>query len=544
MTGDLDEMKTRVRHCLMRSVPADLSLQNVSDDTHLFDEAVLDSLSTVALFSEIETEFQIKLKEDDVFSTSFTTIGGIAELVEIAVSAPGHFGAYAGRRFPGAQVAVTALPENPLLTFSSKNAKLHNQTLQGKSTFMSEANTQKPGVESTSRAEMRSSQRVNQWKGVWDLIYRAGARGKDPAFNIAGWQSSYERKPIAAEAMADWVQNTVASIRELEPSRVLEIGCGTGLLLQRLAPDCAEYWGIDVSAESIKFLQGLGMDSERVHLLNQSADRLQDLPPAFFDTVVINSVIQYFPNADYLLGVLRQIVGLLSSGGAIFLGDVRHFGLLETFVTEVVAHQSGEDVPIAQLKEDVEEKLAQERELQFDPRFFSVLKREIPAIRHAEVRLKGGHHLNELTKYRYDVVLYVGSRPLHGDVPTVRATGHDLEKQIENERPTALRLAGVSNTRLNSALETLKNLDSVSTVGELRTLVSKRPQSGSRSPQEWIDWSCSRGYRAMLSWVPGAADGSYDILLEREGEKRSVWDCAPASPDSSLTEFVNNPLGG
>jgi acyl carrier protein len=81
MTDDLDEMKSRVRHCLVRSVPADLSLQNVSDDTHLFDAAVLDSLSTVALFSEIEKEFQIKLKEEDVFSPSFTTLGGIAELV-------------------------------------------------------------------------------------------------------------------------------------------------------------------------------------------------------------------------------------------------------------------------------------------------------------------------------------------------------------------------------------------------------------------------------------------------------------------------------
>jgi acyl carrier protein len=77
-----DEMKTRVWQCLVRSVPADLSLQNVSDDTHLFDEAVLDSFSTVAMFSEIEREFRIKLKEDDVFSPSFATLRGIAELIE------------------------------------------------------------------------------------------------------------------------------------------------------------------------------------------------------------------------------------------------------------------------------------------------------------------------------------------------------------------------------------------------------------------------------------------------------------------------------
>jgi len=73
-------VKKRVWQCLVRSVP-NLSLQDVKDDTHLFDDAVLDSLSTVAMILEIEKEFQIKLKEDDVFSPSFTTLSGIAGLV-------------------------------------------------------------------------------------------------------------------------------------------------------------------------------------------------------------------------------------------------------------------------------------------------------------------------------------------------------------------------------------------------------------------------------------------------------------------------------
>ena len=67
---------------MVRSVSANSNLENVTEDTHLFDDAVLDSLSTVAMISEIEKEFQIKLKEDDVFSPSFTTLRGIAELIE------------------------------------------------------------------------------------------------------------------------------------------------------------------------------------------------------------------------------------------------------------------------------------------------------------------------------------------------------------------------------------------------------------------------------------------------------------------------------
>ena len=87
MTVNPADVKKRVRRCLVRSVLVGSTLENVTDDTHLFDDAVLDSLSTVAMVSEIEKEFQIKLQEDDVFSSSFTTLRGIAELIESRLGA-------------------------------------------------------------------------------------------------------------------------------------------------------------------------------------------------------------------------------------------------------------------------------------------------------------------------------------------------------------------------------------------------------------------------------------------------------------------------
>ena len=66
-------------------------------------------------------------------------------------------------------------------------------------------------------------------------------------FDIIGWNSSYTGEPIPAEEMRIWVEQTTARLRALlrGSDRVLEIGCGTGMLLGRLAGSCESYVGLD-----------------------------------------------------------------------------------------------------------------------------------------------------------------------------------------------------------------------------------------------------------------------------------------------------------
>ena len=51
--------------------------------------------------------------------------------------------------------------------------------------------------------------------------------------------------------MREWVETTVARILALQPRRVLEIGCGTGLLLYRIAPHVERYVGTDFSQTAL-----------------------------------------------------------------------------------------------------------------------------------------------------------------------------------------------------------------------------------------------------------------------------------------------------
>ena len=124
----------------------------------------------------------------------------------------------------------------------------------------------KPGFRVQEHAdETATSNLVKQWESVWDQTYQ-----QSPAadrFNIAGWNSSYTGLPIPQEEMQEWVDCTVERVHSLGPERILEIGCGAGLLLFRLAPHCQQYHGVDFSQNAL--------DSIRRHLAQDS----ENFPP-------------------------------------------------------------------------------------------------------------------------------------------------------------------------------------------------------------------------------------------------------------------------
>ena len=183
----------------------------------------------------------------------------------------------------------------------------------------------------------RAKQLVDQWHGVYDGLYWVDVRTGAPTElgeDFGGWNSSYTGEPIPLRQMREWRSAAVDRILALQPRRVLEIGVGSGLLLAHVAPECDEYWGTDFSAPTIQTLQAAVAGQswgDRVRLRVQPADVADGLPQGHFDVVVLNSVVQYFPSAGYLLDVLAVAMRLLAPGGALFIGDVRNHSLQGAF---------------------------------------------------------------------------------------------------------------------------------------------------------------------------------------------------------------------
>src|SRR5262249_18207846 len=189
--------------------------------------------------------------------------------------------------------------------------------------------------------------------------------------------------------------------------------CGTGLVLFRIAPACSAYTATDFSprvlAQLEQTLRAPGHRIEGVRLLQKTADDFQGIERRGFDTVIANSVVQYFPGVHYLRRVLEKAVESTSDGGSIFLGDVRSLPLLEHFHLSLELGGASASVSIDELRRRVRRGIAAEEELVLDPRFFYAFARQQPRITGIEIRPKFGRADNELNRYRYDVILRVGA---------------------------------------------------------------------------------------------------------------------------------------
>ena len=162
--------------------------------------------------------------------------------------------------------------------------------------------------------------------------------------------------------------------------------------------------------------------------------------------------------------------------------------------------------------------IRQEGELLIDPEFFSAVRQRWPQITHVEIQLKRGRAHNELTRFRYDVVLHVGEQA----PPRVDCAWLDWKKQgltreslveiLQKTQPEMLGLTGVPNARLSAevaALEWLTSEDGAATVGEFRAATA----GDSSAQRDRAGRSVEPGAGAALSDRGAGVEGGGGRLL-------------------------------
>ena len=315
-----------------------------------------------------------------------------------------------------------------------------------------------------------AQEQLSNWQAVFnDHVYGRFADSDDPTFNITGWNSSYTGLPIPEPDMREWLDDTVERILALKPTKVLEIGCGTGLLLFRIAPHCSAYCGTDFSAVALDCVRGvmaqLGRSLPQVELMQRTADDFTNIKESAFDVVIVNSVAQYFPNVDYLQRVLEGAIGVVRPGGHVFVGDVRSEPLLKALHASIQLAKVDASIDIATLAERSKTEMARETELVIKPGLFTSLPYRNPKVGHVELFPKRGSARNELTKFRYQVLIHVGERTGAWVEPKWIEWGEQqwdiarLRRLLEDTQPDIVGLAHVANARLSAETLLLDALD-------------------------------------------------------------------------------------
>jgi SAM-dependent methyltransferase len=395
------------------------------------------------------------------------------------------------------------------------------------------------GAETGEETATIETEHVARWQTLFDETLRRSIPPLDPTLDLTGWISSRTGLPFSEEEMRQWVGGAVERVMSLRARRVLEIGCGTGLLLFRIAPHCESYVGTDFSEESQETLGRVLQTREdlrgRVQLREQRADCLDGLEAGGYDVVVLNSVVQYFPSVDYLLRVLEGVTRLVAPGGHIFLGDLRSLPLGPVLACSIELARAEDETGTEALRRRIEARWEREEELLVAPGLMAVLAARLPRVAGWRTLLKRGPAANELFQFRYDAVLDLDQATSPGvgreiDWSTDRKTLGEIAAILLEESRHLLAVRNVRNGRIARELrawELLQTDDGPQTVGALRASLDREPLPRGIDPEEFYRLARDLRYSVEIGWSSDDADGRYDAVFRRSRRTdcQSVLQC-------------------
>ncbi len=245
------------------------------------------------------------------------------------------------------------------------------------------------------------SQHTLMNESLWDQVAEEG----EDDIHSSGWVKSDTGLPFSKFEMEEYKQSIVNKLRPLltTSSRVLEIGCGSGITLFGLAPLTGFYLGTDLSSRIIAKNRQKASKNKlpHVHFAQVYAHEIQNIEEEAFDCVILNSVVHCFPGLNYFKHVIEQAIHKVKNQAVIFLGDLMDLDLKEQL--EKYMH----DFKNQNHNQQYRTKTDWSVELFLSRRFLEDLQADFPMIVDVCISQKEHTIENELTQFRYDALLFI-----------------------------------------------------------------------------------------------------------------------------------------
>ena len=133
------------------------------------------------------------------------------------------------------------------------------------------------------------------------------------------WDQASEFGPLHAinPLRLEWID----SIAALNGHRVLDVGCGGGILADAMARKGAEVLGIDLAEKSLKVAQLHALEAGTPHIAYRqiSAEALADELPGQFDVVTCMEMLEHVPDPA---SIVRACAQLVKPGGWVFFSTI------------------------------------------------------------------------------------------------------------------------------------------------------------------------------------------------------------------------------
>ena len=133
------------------------------------------------------------------------------------------------------------------------------------------------------------------------------------------WDPESEFRPLHQinPLRLEWINN----ISPLAGQKVLDIGCGGGILSDSMARKGANVLGVDLSTKALRVAQlhALETNTPNIQFREISAEAIADEQPAGFDTVTCMEMLEHVPDPASVVQACAQLV---KPGGWVFFSTI------------------------------------------------------------------------------------------------------------------------------------------------------------------------------------------------------------------------------
>jgi len=169
---------------------------------------------------------------------------------------------------------------------------------------------------------MQTTNKLEKMKEMWDERGKEKNPVKASHYVIKGGG-------LIDEEMFDELTEEIASRLELNHTdSLLEVGCGSGLLVKRLKNKADYIVGIDISNNMLSHI-----NDDKIELAVAEANTLP-FKTGQFDKVFCHSVFHYFPDIEYAKEVILEMLRVCKPNGKILICDILNGYLKEMYLKE------------------------------------------------------------------------------------------------------------------------------------------------------------------------------------------------------------------